>query len=75
MGSRDAQSKPVRFDIAYCTDLAMVFGVKAEIVETPFPERITALMSRRVDPGVASTADTLERAKTVGMSIPCAATH
>ena len=39
-------------------------------METPFPERIPALMAGRVDVGVASTSDTLERAKTVGMSIP-----
>ena len=51
-------------------DLAAALGVKAEIVETPFPERIPALMAGRVDVGVASTSDTLERAKTVGMSIP-----
>ena len=68
--SRDAQNKPVGFDVDYCNDLAKALGVKAEIVETPFPERIPALMSGRVDLGVASTSDTLERAKTVGMSIP-----
>ena len=75
MGSRDAQDKPVGFDIDYCTDPARVPGVKAEIVETPFPERIRAFMSRRVVLGVASASDTLEHAKVVGMSIPYAATH
>ncbi|MFT4131462.1 transporter substrate-binding domain-containing protein [Labrys sp. (in: a-proteobacteria)] len=70
MGSRDANNNPIGFDVDYCNDLAKALGVKAEIVETPFPERIPALMSGRVDVGVASTSDTLERAKTVGMTIP-----
>lgn len=70
MGSRDANNNPIGFDVDYCNDLAKALGVEAEIIETPFPERIPALMSGRVDVGVASTSDTLERAKTVGMSIP-----
>lgn len=70
MGSRDANNNPIGFDVDYCNDLAKSLGVTAEIVETPFPERIPALMSGRVDVGVASTSDTLERAKTVGFSIP-----
>jgi ABC-type amino acid transport substrate-binding protein len=70
MGSRDDSNNPIGFDVDYCNDLAKALGVTAEIVETPFPERIPALMSGRVDVGVASTSDTLERAKTVGMSVP-----
>lgn len=70
MGSRDAGNAPIGFDVDYCNDLAAALGVKAEIVETTFPERIPALMSGRVDVAVASTSDTLERAKTVGFSIP-----
>ncbi len=70
MGFRDENNNPVGFDVDYCQDLAAALGVTAEIVETPFPERIPALMSGRVDVGVASTSDTLERAKTVGFSIP-----
>lgn len=70
MGSRDASNNPIGFDVDYCNDLAKALSVKAEIVETPFPDRIPALISGRVDVGVASTSDTLERAKTVGFSIP-----
>lgn len=70
MGFRDENNEAVGFDVDYCTDLAAALGVTAEIVETPFPERIPALMSGRVDVGVASTSDTLERAKTVGFSVP-----
>lgn len=70
MGSRDGENNPIGFDVDYCNDLAAALGVDAEIVETTFPERIPALMSDRVDVAVASTSDTLERAKTVGFSIP-----
>nr|WP_245686649.1 transporter substrate-binding domain-containing protein [Paracoccus tibetensis] len=70
MGSRDESNTPIGFDVDYCNDLAAALGVEAEIVETTFPERIPALMSGRVDVAVASTSDTLERAKTVGFSIP-----
>lgn len=70
MGSRDANNNPIGFDVDYCNDLAKALGVTAEIVETPFPDRIPALVSGRADVGVASTSDTLERAKTIGFSIP-----
>ena len=45
MGSRDASNNPIGFDVDTCNDLAKVLGVKAEIVETPFPDRIPALVS------------------------------
>lgn len=70
MGSRDASNNPQGFDVDTCNDLAKALGVTAEIVETPFPDRIPALISGRADVGVASTSDTLERAKTIGFSIP-----
>lgn len=70
MGSRDANNEPVGFDVDYCRDLAKALGVEPEFVETPFPDRIPALISNRADVGVASTSDTLERAKTIGFSVP-----
>ena len=70
MGSRDASNNPEGYDVDTCNDLAKALGVKAEIVETPFPDRIPALVSGRADVGVASTSDTLQRAKTIGFSIP-----
>ena len=70
MGSRDADNNPIGFDVDYCNDFAKALGVTAEVVETTFPERIPALMSGSVDVVVGSTSDTLERAKTVGFSIP-----
>ena len=70
MGSRDANNEPIGFDVDTCNDLAAALGVTAEIVDTPFPDRIPALISGRADVGVASTSDTLERAKSIGFSIP-----
>ncbi|WP_223302784.1 ABC transporter substrate-binding protein [Halotalea alkalilenta] len=70
MGFRDDNNQPAGFDVDYCNDLARVLDVDAEVVETPFPDRIPALVSNRADVIVASTSDTLERAKTVGMTVP-----
>ena len=70
MGFRDESNKPAGFDVDYCHDLAKVLGVDAEVVETPFSDRIPALLSSRADVIVASTSDTLERAKTVGLTVP-----
>ncbi|MGY6547656.1 MAG: ABC transporter substrate-binding protein [Roseinatronobacter sp.] len=70
MGSRDENNQPIGFDVDYCNDLGEALGVRVEIVDTPFPDRIPALVSGRADVGIASTSDTLERALTVGFSIP-----
>ena len=70
MGSRDASNNPIGFDVDTCNDLAKALGIKAEIVETPFPARIPALLSGRADVGVASVSNTLERAKTIGFTNP-----
>lgn len=70
MGFRDEQQKPAGFDVEYCQDLGKVLGVKVEIVDTPLPDRIPALLSGRADIAVASASDTLERAKTIGFSVP-----
>ena len=69
-GFRDASNKPIGFDVDYCNDLADALGVKPEIVETPDPDRIPALVSGRADVGIAVASDTLERARTVSFSIP-----
>jgi len=70
MGFRDSNNEPDGYDVDFCKDLANVLGVKVTIVETPFPDRIPALVSGRADVGIASTSDTLERAKTIGFTIP-----
>lgn len=70
MGFRDKNNEPAGFDVDYCNDLAGVLGVEAEIVGTPFPDRIPAILSGRADVIVASTSDTLGRAQVVGMTVP-----
>jgi polar amino acid transport system substrate-binding protein len=70
IGFRDANHKPIGYDVEFCEDMAKALGVKAVIVETPGPDRIPALLSKRVDIGVASFGLTLERAKAVAFTIP-----
>ena len=70
VGMRDADNEPVGFDVEFCRDMASALGVEAVIVETPAPDRIPALLSGRVDVGVASATNSLERAKSVAFSIP-----
>jgi polar amino acid transport system substrate-binding protein len=70
MGSRDDSNNPIGFDVDTCGDLAKALGVELEVVDTPFTDRIPALVSGRADVGIASTSDTLERAKTIGFTIP-----
>jgi polar amino acid transport system substrate-binding protein len=70
MGFRNNNNEPDGYDVDMCKELAKVLGVELEIIETPFPDRIPALVSGRADVGIASTSDTLERAKTIGFSIP-----
>ncbi len=70
VGMRDEQNNPVGFDVEFCQDMALALGVEAVIVETPAPDRIPAILSGRVDIGVASATNSLERAKAVAFSIP-----
>ena len=70
MGFRDNNNEPDGYDVDMCRDLAKILGVNLVMVETPFPDRIPALVSGRADVGIGSTSDTLERAKTIGFSIP-----
>jgi len=70
VGMRDNDNNPIGFDVDFCNDMAAALGVKAVIVETPAPDRIPAILTGRVDVGVASATNSLERAKSVGFSIP-----
>lgn len=72
MGMRNASNEPEGFDVDTCRDLGAALGVETDIVETASPDRIPALISGRADVAVASASDTLERAKTIGFSIPYA---
>lgn len=70
MGFRDQNNQPVGMDVDYCADLAAAMGVKHQVVGVTWAERIPALITGRVDVAIASTSDTLERAQTVGFTIP-----
>ncbi|CAN7735860.1 transporter substrate-binding domain-containing protein [Phyllobacterium sp. LjRoot231] len=69
-GFRTPDNKPSGFDVVYCEDMAKALGVELEIVETPSPDRIPALVSDRIDVLVASTSNTPKRALTVAFSQP-----
>lgn len=70
MGYRDADNKPEGFDVQMCKDLASAMKIKHEVVGLTWAERIPALVSGKIDVAIASSSDTLERAQTVGFTIP-----
>ncbi|XBS70336.1 transporter substrate-binding domain-containing protein [Acerihabitans sp. KWT182] len=70
LGYRDASGNPQGFDVETCKDIGKALGTKVEIVETPAPQRVPALVSGTVDIVVAGTTPTLERAKTVTFTNP-----
>ena len=72
IGYRDADNNPAGFDVDYCKDLAAALDVDAEIVPLTWAERLPAIINSRADVIFGGTSDTLQRAKTVGFSIPYA---
>ncbi len=70
MGYFDKNNKPVGFDCDYCKDLAKNLGVKANIINLTWGDRIPSLISGKTDVVIGSTSDTLERAKSVGFTYP-----
>ena len=70
VGMRNNNNEPIGYDVEFCKDMAAALGVKPVFVETPGPDRIPAILSGRVDVGVASATASLERAKSVAFSIP-----
>ncbi len=70
MGYFDKNNQPVGFDCDYCQDLADAMGVKANIINLTWGDRIPSLISGKTDVVIGSTSDTLERAKSVGFSYP-----
>jgi polar amino acid transport system substrate-binding protein len=69
-GFRDQNNKPDGYDVTYCKDMAKALGAEPEIVETPSPDRIPALVSNRIDVLIASTTPTPARALTVAFTQP-----
>lgn len=72
IGYYDANNEPVGFDVDYCNDLANALEVDAEIVPLTWAERLPAIINNRVDVVFGATSDSLDRAKTVGFTIPYA---
>ena len=63
-------NKPAGFDVDYCNDLAAALGVKVEVLNLTWGDRIPSLISGKTDVVIGSTSDTLERAKSVGFTYP-----
>ncbi|MCP3874885.1 MAG: transporter substrate-binding domain-containing protein [Desulfobacteraceae bacterium] len=70
MGYFDKNNKPAGFDCDYCKDLADAMGVKVNIMNLTWGDRIPSLISGKTDVVIGSTSDTLERAKSVGFTAP-----
>jgi polar amino acid transport system substrate-binding protein len=70
MGYFDKNNKPAGFDVDYCNDLAAAMGVKVNVLNLTWGDRIPSLVSGKTDVVIGSTSDTLERAKSVGFSYP-----
>lgn len=72
IGYRDANNEPAGFDVEYCNDLAKALDVEPVIKPLTWAERLPAIVTNRVDVVFGATSDSLERAKTVGFTIPYA---
>ena len=72
IGYRDSNNEPAGFDVEYCKDLAKVLEVELEILPLTWAERLPVIVTNRADVVFGATSDTLERAKTVGFTIPYA---
>lgn len=70
MGYTDKDNKPAGFDVDYCNDLAKALGVKSNVINLTWADRIPSLISSKTDVVIGSTSDTLERAKSVGFTYP-----
>ena len=70
VGMRNNNNEPIGYDVEFCKAMAAALDVKPIFVETPGPDRIPAILTGRVDVGIASATASLERAKSVAFSIP-----
>lgn len=72
IGYRDENNEPAGFDVEYCKDLAAALEVEHEILPVTWAERLPVIVTGRADVVFGGTSDSLERAKTVGFTIPYA---
>jgi len=57
MGYTDKDNKPAGFDVDYCNDLAAVLGVKSNVINLTWGDRIPSLISAKTDVVIGSTSD------------------
>ena len=72
IGYRDENNEPAGFDVEYCKDLAAALEVDFELLPVTWAERLPSIVTNRADVVFGGTSDTLQRAKTVGFTIPYA---
>ncbi len=72
IGYRDENNEPAGYDVDYCADLATALDVEYEILPLTWAERLPVIVTGRADVVFGATSDTLERARTVGFTIPYA---
>ena len=72
IGYRDANNEPAGFDVEYCADLAAALEVEHEIMPLTWSERLPVIVTGRADVVFGATSDSLQRARTVGFTIPYA---
>jgi len=72
IGYYDEKNEPAGFDVEYCKDLAKALDVDYELLPVTWAERLPVIVSNRADVVFGGTSDSLERAKTVGFTIPYA---
>ena len=72
IGYRDANNEPAGFDVDYCADLAAALEVEHEIMPLTWAERLPVIVTGRADVVFGATSDSLQRARTVGFTIPYA---
>ncbi|MDX1402769.1 MAG: transporter substrate-binding domain-containing protein, partial [Kiloniellales bacterium] len=72
IGYYNENNEPAGFDVEYCKDLANALGVDYELMPVTWAERLPAIVSNRADVVFGGTSGSLERAKTVGFTIPYA---
>lgn len=70
LGSYNEKGEPLGFNVDLAKDMAEALGVKLEIIETVSANRISALVSKRIDVSSAGLTITNVRAKTVAFTQP-----
>ncbi|WP_417581552.1 transporter substrate-binding domain-containing protein [Nitrincola sp.] len=72
IGFWNENNEPAGFDVEYCKDLAASLNVEVELIPATWSERLPLIVTNRADVVIGSTSDSLERAQTVGFTIPYA---